>query len=288
MGFSFPTTLEGWIALGPSYGLSPAGYVPPSLYSAALASVQRNLKSAQNPPPQSQVLEVQAMIICRGLIYQKARPGDCGSPTLVDFSDVQIAQGAGQVAAGIASVAGSAIPGIGAAVQVITQIFAHHDQAVATEQQTLCSVTQVINQVIPYYDNLVRNGQISPGAALYGVQNFISQVNAKMQAIAKQCNASCVYISVLAAHSDFLQTWYPAIAPIGTFSHSPGAAPTSIIPTPPGGVIQVGNMLPTGESTAAFLPTTSPFSPVALGQSNNALLIGIVVVIGVIILALAG
>jgi hypothetical protein len=300
MGYSFPTTLQGWVALGPSYGLQPGNNVPMALWPAALASVQRNLKSAQNPPPANQVNEVQAMLICRGLIYQKATPGDCGVPTSIDFTNVSITQGAGQVASGIASLAGTSLPGIGAAVQAITAIFQHHDQAVATEQATLCSVTQLINQVIPYYDNLVRIGAVSPATAISGIQGFIQQVNAKMSAIAKQCDAACVYISVMAAHADFLNTYYPAIAPIQAAAHAPGAPPSSIIPTAPGGVIQVGNAYPGGNTVAVAAPSSGIYTtqPVAVPgspplvvpqpQSETAVYVAIAIVIGIIILALAG
>jgi len=290
MGWSAPTTLSGWVALGVNMGLNPSNYIPASMYAQALLSVQRNIKSASNPPSAAQFNQGQAMIIVRGLIYQKSNPGDCGTYSTLDLSGVGLAQRTGSVASGvlstvakiggsIGSIAGAALPGIGVAVQAITDIFANHARAVATEQETLCSVAGVINQVIPYYDAQVRSGAISPGTAIQGVQNFIQQVNAQLETIYKSCNAACVYMSFLAAHADFLNYYYPAIAPAGLFSVAPGSAPTSNIITSPGGVMQSGNVFSDGLSTAPGVASSS--------QLSSAMLIGIFVVIGILILAFA-
>lgn len=297
MGYSAPTTLGGWLALAPTAGLSAQNFAPPSLYASALASTNRNIK-ASGTPTQSQILECQAFLIMRGIIYWRSVPGDCGNPgASLDFSNVQITKDAGEIASGIAggigAIAGAALPGIGIAVQAITQIFAHHDQAVANEQNTICQVAGVMNQVFPYYDSLVRNGQISPGTGVQGVQNFIAQVTAKLQTIYKSCNASCVYISFLQAHSDFLTVYYPAIAPVQYSPHAPGAAPTSITPTAPGGVIRVGNILANGLSAIGLLPSNTiepaPASSggvVAASPSNYGALIGIAAIILLLVLVL--
>lgn len=270
-----PTTLAGWLATGPAQGLPLSNYVPQSLYPDALAAVQRNIKSATNPPSPGQYAQGEACLIARGLLYWKSTPGDCGSPTVVDLTSADIASGAGQIAGGIASMAGATIPGLGAAVQAVEQIFAHHAQAVATEQQTICSVAQLMNQIIPYYDLQVRNGNISPGSAIAGMQNFIAQVNAKLQTIYKPCNAACVYMSFLAAHSDFLNTYYPAIAPAGVFAHRPGAPPITASPTAPGGVIQSGGVADYGNVAAV--------SPMATSTTE---IVIIAVIVGIIIFAL--
>ena len=300
MGYNSPTDLNGWLALASPMGLDPSNFVPQPMWDMALTVAKRNIKESKSPT-QAQIYELQACIIMRGLVYWHNSPGDCGYPSQIDFTNSQIAGAAGNLASGIAGMAGATIPGIGAAVQAIQQIFAHHSQAVANEQATLCSVAGVINRVIPYYDNQVRLGYISPSTGYRGVQNFIAQVNAQMQTIFQQCNAACVYMSFLAAHSDFLTFYYPAIAPVQIAAHAPGAPPTSIIPTPPGGVIQVGNLYGGGLSTVAipplvqsspiYIPQAAPIPatlpPTVQPAQSNAMLIGIVVVIGIIVLALA-
>lgn len=135
--------------------------------------------------------------------------------------------------------AGAVLPGIGIAVQTISQIFAHHAEAVANEQKTICSVLAVMNQVIGYYDKQVRAGNLSPSAAYAGMQNFIGQVDEQLSTIEKPCNSACVWTGVLQAHADFCQSYYPAIAPLGLFSHAPGGAP-SLLDSVPGGVILSG------------------------------------------------
>lgn len=275
-----PTTLQGWVAYGSAMGLNPLNYVPSSMYPDALVSVQRNIKSASNPPSAAQIAQGEACIVVRGLIYFKSVPGDCPSQSQLDFSGAEITQGVGGIASGIASLAGASLPGIGVAVQAISQIFEHHAQAVATEQQTICAVAGIINQVIPYYDNQVKIGVISPGTAKQGVQNFIAQVNGRLQSIYKKCNASCVYMSFLQAHVDFLNTYYPAIAPVGLFSHTPGAAPVTAYPTAPGGVIQVGGGATLSGSVSAGVP--------AGAETNYLPLAAIVIAALILILAVKG
>ncbi len=297
MGWSAPQTLQGWIALGTYMGLNPANYAPSQFWNAANASVVKNLHSASSTPPPAQIAQAQSMLIVRGLIYQKKSPGDCGTYTTLDFGNVDLTEGAGkaasgilsglsQVSSGIASFAGAALPGIGIAVQAITQIFANHAAAVADEQTTLCHVAAVINQVIPYYDAQVKSGAIDPSTAYTGVQQFIAQVNAALQQIYKSCNAACVYMSILAAHADFLTTYYPAIAPRQIAPNKPGAAPSSIITTAPGGVPQVGNTLGVG-STAALVQGNIP-ADAQPAQSGPGVIIGIVAAIILLILVLAG
>lgn len=217
-----------------------------------------------------------ACLIARGMIYWKSTPGDCGSPTHVDFGSAQITGDIGNVAMGIASMAGAQLPGVGEAIGIIQGIFQHHAQAVANEQATICKVLGVMNQVFKRYDALVANGSISPSAAYAGMQNFIAQVDEQLGSIMKQCNSACVWQGVLAAHSDFVQTYYPAIAPRGFFSHAPGGAP-SLLGTTPGGVLYTGGGLETGPL---------PSGGYGFTISASGLLLGLMALI--IIFALAG
>lgn len=176
-------------------------------------------------------------------------------------------------ASGIASFASAALPGIGIAVQAITSIFQHHAQAVYTEQQTLCRIAGVVNQVIPYYDAQVRSGQVSPSTAYQGIQTFMAQVNAGLSTIEKQCNAACVYAGIFAAHADFAQSYYPAIAPVQFGAHAPGGAP-AVYGTVPGGVIQVGSAVSSALSQSlAAIPSSAKGILLALGVAVAASLI---------------
>lgn len=224
------------LAIAPLCGLPPRNFVDPSLYDQCLTVAKRNV-----PPgaPSDWVSVCQGSLIVRGIIYYHAVPGDCGRPANLDFQNAELAGVGGQIATGIASMAGSTLPGIGIAVQALQQIFQHHAEAVANEQNTICKVAGVINQVFAYYDAKVKSGDISPSAAYTGLQTFIAQANGQLATIEKQCNAACVYTAILSAHADFAKSYYPAIAPASFFSHMPGGAPSSL-GSVPGGVIKVG------------------------------------------------
>jgi len=205
------------------------------------------------------------------MIYWKSNPGDCGSATHVDLSGAQTVGQVGSAVSGIASMAGASLPGIGVAVQAIESIFAHHAQAVANEQATICSVLGVMNQVFRYYDQQVRSGIISPSTAYAGIQNFISQVTAKLQTIYKVCNSACVWIGVLQAHSDFVEVYYPQIAPSQLSAHAPGAPP-SVYGGSPGGIIAVG-----AGTIADFAEGLVSFS-----LSPEQLIVGLIVFVAII------
>src|SRR5277367_5489800 len=130
MAYTPPTTLAGWLALGPTSGLSSQRYAPSSLYASALAVAQRHVPAGFSNPS-GWIILCQAFLIARGLIYWESTPGDCGSSNY-DLSTLgqQATQAGGQIASGIAAMAGSSLPGIGIAVSAITAIFQNHDRAV--------------------------------------------------------------------------------------------------------------------------------------------------------------
>jgi hypothetical protein len=245
----------GWATLAeaPLYGLPAANFVPADFRNQCLTVAQRNA-----PPGATAdfVENCRVMLIARGLMARHKVPGDCASPVSVDFSDVQITQGAGEIANGIASMAGTALPGIGFAIRTIQNIFAHHDIAVANEQKVICQVAGIINQVIAYYDRQVRSGALAPSTAYAGMQRFFAQCNAQLSTIYKKCNASCQYEGFIAAHSDFVQSYYPYLAPVQFGAHAPGAAPT-VNGTTPGGVLQIGSAIlnPIEQAVSGFSST---------------------------------
>lgn len=264
-----PTTIAGFLQVAPLVGLPSSGFVPASLQAQCATVAQRNIPAGLISPSDKSrfVLECTAQLIARGLIYAKATWGDCGNPNTVNVTPSASAQQIDQTAIGIASMAGSVLPGIGPFVKAITGIFgAAHAQAVAKEQETICGVVNIINQAIPYYDRQVKAGNISPAAAVAGMQTFFSQVNEQLQTIEQKCNAACWTQGFLKAHADFMTSYYPAIAPVGLFSGAPGGATTGLLGIP-GGVLQIGEAL-----------ITAPLKAIGITASSQTL-IGLVVLI---------
>jgi hypothetical protein len=294
-------SIPSGLAIAPACGLPSSRFVPASLQGQAAIVAQGNV-----PPsaPSDFVPYCTACLIARGIIYYKSTPGDCGTPTSLNLENAQITGAVGQVASGIASMAGGALPGIGIAVQAIQQIFAHHAQAVATEQATICQVAGVLNQVFAYYDTLVATGQLDPSDAYVGMQNFLNQASEQLQSIEKTCNAACVYQGIIKAHAAFCQSYYPAIAPIQIAPHAPAAPPASL-GNVPGGTIQVGGALPTASgvggqpiyaSTGTVIVPTSP-NPIAaaaplaviggISFSATDVVIGLLALVAILLLGMA-
>lgn len=274
-------TLADYLANAPAVGLSPANFVP-SKWRSICQDVANN--SIPTKAPSTFSLACNASLIIRGLLYFKSNPGDCGSPTSLDLENASLtgfagnAAGAGLsiaksiagVGSGIASMAGAVLPGISVAVSAIEQIFANHAQAVANEQTTICKVAGVMNQVIPYYDNLVRTGKINPSDAYSGMQSFIQQVDEALSAIMKSCDAACVYTAILQAHYTFVEKYYPLIAPVTATPHAPGAPPASTNTTP-GGIVQAGNPRPVA---SPVVPAPTPKPEVSTDYFGNSVQLG--------------
>lgn len=222
MAFNANTATVGqWLAIAPLCGLPVANFVPTNFQAQAQAAAQRNVPAGIPVNSKARfVTQATAMLIARGIIYFKAVPGDCGRATPIGTGESQGEQAA---VAGISAMAGAALPGIGPFINAIAGIFgAAHAAAVAKEQTTICQVAGVINQVFAYYDAQVRTGKISPSTAYAGIQNFMQQVSEQLQTIEQTCNAACWTQGFLAAHSDFVEYYYPAIAPPSIFPGVPG------------------------------------------------------------------
>jgi hypothetical protein len=275
-------TVEQFLQLGPNYGLPAANYVPASLRSQAA------IVAARNPPANPNSVHYQgkvcptinastANLIMRGLLYWRTDYVPCSKSVPLDLSGAQITGEVGSIAIGIASMAGTSIPGIGPAIAAIKSIFQHHALAVAKEQDTICSVAGVINQVLAHLDAQVLNGTISPSTASAGLQTYIAQVSEQLATIttANPCNAGCVMQSYLAAHADFAQSYYPAIAPLSFFSSAPGGFPSSLSGIP-GGIIQVGEKI-----------VNLPLAALGINATANQLFAVLVVVILLIVVGLA-
>lgn len=268
--------LADYLNAAPSVGLSPANFVP-NQWRSICQDVANN--SAPAKAPKTFPVACNASLVTRGIIYFKSNPGDCGSPSKLNLTDAQLTGEAGQIASGvvkglasgIGSMTSAILPGISVAVSAIQQIFANHAAAVANEQTTICKVSQIMNQVIPYYDNLVRTGKINPSDAYSGMQSFINQVDELLSAIMKSCDAACVYTAILQAHYTFVEKYYPLIAPVTATPHAPGAPPAST-KTTPGGVVYAGNPAPVASPVvpaAQPKPTQIPIYPTYGDQSTG-------------------
>jgi hypothetical protein len=221
------------------------------------------------------------MLMYRGFIYFKKVAGDCG----VAGSPIDFDAESEQIASGIANVSNIALPGIGSAISAIAGIFgAAHAQAVQTEETTICQVTLIINQVIPYYDGQVRSGKISPTTAYKGLQSYFAYVAAQLKQIMKtECDAACVYIGILNAHAAFAAVYYPAIAPSSAFSIAPGSAP--IVSSTPGGVISA-SVANSGNVAGSEINEKTPYNAL-LKASGVAMLLPLLAIGFVLILLLA-
>lgn len=251
---SWTKSIAAGLLIAPAVGLPAANFVPTSLYSAVTSSVTRNTPASA---PAWYGTQAQISLIARGLITWHTVPGDCSSPGKVDFSGVADASGALNIGAGIAAMAGAALPGIGSAISLVTSFLEAHPEAVALEQNVSCAVAGTFNQMLAYYDNQVLKGLISPASAVAGVQGYCQQARGQLAQIAKKsCDWGCELTGIVAAHADFLATYYPAIAPKGIFTSAPGSAP-SALGTVPGGVLAVASAV------------TSPLTTVTSGLSST-------------------
>jgi hypothetical protein len=244
MGLNTATwSVQDWLNAAPACGLPTANFVPASLRTGKETDVANN--SIPPGAPSDFATVCQASLIARGIIYFKSNPGDCPVVTPLGITNAQLTGLAGQTAAGIASLAGTTLPGIGVAVSAIQAIFANHAQAVATEQEVICSVAGIVNQVFAFYDAAVAQGKLSPTTAYAGMQTYLAQVTGQLDAIKKgTCDAACVYIGILTAHATYVQWYYPQIAPPQLSPAAPGAAP--VAPTTPGGVQQTATKIVPG------------------------------------------
>jgi hypothetical protein len=172
----------------------------------------------------------------RRMEYWKVNPGDCGSPgTQVLGSTFKIETG---VIAGLRT--GAAVDpepiskGILAGVAAIFGGFtAHHAQAVATEQQTLCGVSNAWNYVADQLEQGLAAARISAVQASGILENAYSQLNPQLNAIKKGQNAAWGYqIAMTALKSFSEQVVFPALEALGE-GQVPAPAPLTITNAPP-------------------------------------------------------
>ena len=229
------------------------GAPPLGLASYGVDTHESAIKAAvasSTPPgaPSGYAVVCEAMLRAGGLIYYKSNPGDCGSPSSVPgITSGQITGLSGSAASGVVGglgvagvIGGAATLGISAAVAVavagIESVFAHHDQAVANEQATICAVMNYFNPAKKSIDAAVRAGSISSDAGASYLTQVCNQAKNGLAGIAQKCNAACVYQAICQAFINYSHTWYDSLAPTNIpVANAPGGAPT-YFGSNPGGV----------------------------------------------------
>jgi len=271
-----PTNVPDYVAKGLPQGL--ASYDPNDPFASLYpAIIQRNMPA--NVDTKGFAIQCEAMLRARGLIYAKQVDGDCGSSSAGNpgFTNSQITGLAGQASAlsvgGLGAVgilSGAATFGIGAAITVavagISEIFQHHDQAVANEQRTICSVVNYFNGAKQQIDAAVLSGQITPGEAVTYLNQVANQAKTGLSSIEKVCNAACYFKAYIAAQVDFARQYYPSIAP-NTGQLRPGQAPTAFGSLPGGVPSTANNVAPAPPLRSVYglnpVPVGSPVNPVS-------------------------
>lgn len=86
---------------------------------------------------------------------------------------------------------------------IFSSIFTHHSQAVAKEQQVVCSAVPSAGQALQVIEQAVQNGTIEPATGIASLQQVVSEFQSAVQPIIKmnssQCNAACVWTKELQA-----------------------------------------------------------------------------------------
>jgi len=198
---------------------------------------------AKAPPTVKQL--VMASLATNRLIYCKSKEGDCGSPTkppstgaagdILKYGPVGTGAAlsigglaAGGFAASTAGVAlGAATLGLSLIAIPFFAIAAHHAQAVATEQSTLCGVTNAWNGFADAVEIALSAGKAGLQDALVALKNTHDQLISALAGIEKGINAAFFFHKAL----DALQIWnkeiiFPSLVP-GSTQPVPGQSGTS-------------------------------------------------------------
>lgn len=201
---------------------------------------------------------VAAFILTRRVIYFKVQPGDCGA-------NVRPGPGTtGQVAIGIGSAAIADPEPISKGVLTgISSIFgaftAHHQQAVMTEQATLCDVAVKYNGAAETLEQMVSSGQYDPDTAAQVLSQIVSSLISEMAPIRKTCNAACGFTYALQALLIYnRETVYPSLynAPtqaIGANLGTPGASGVVVPAAPLNDLTNAANQLLSGGGNSKTL-----------------------------------
>lgn len=227
---SRPGSAIASVLSGATHGTVKLGNADPNFEPWLTQEMQKIFGQVTNTPPQKQIdfeiLETSIRNRRMGGMYGgawtagywKSRPGDCGASSAPGglfgisrniglganvASQSADAINTGLGLAGAAEAATNAIPIVGQIVGFFTSILggiaAHHAQAVALEQSTLCQVVPAFNSALDAIDQEYRLGQLSGTQATQALETLFSQMNQALTQIERQgkCNAACVYLREL-------------------------------------------------------------------------------------------
>jgi hypothetical protein len=203
------------------------------------AQVYKTIATNETPDkaPQGDAELIEACLRYRGILYFKKTPGDCGTASS-GISTAKLESLAGQ------TITQSGIPIVGSILSLFGSFGAHHAQAVATEQATICQVAANANQGIPQLDAMVRSGQISAQDGIMYMGQAMQKLLEMLATIQKDCNAACVYASVVRAHADFAKIYYPDIGQTtGAGQLSSASSLSSLIPGASSGSLPIWLLL---------------------------------------------
>lgn len=201
-----------------------------------------------------------------GAIYVPGTPDCAASGISGAGQDLQLAGKAGGLALTGAQVAGVvsapftfglsiAISGI---VGIFSTIFNHHAQAVAKEQNVLCTAVPAANNYLNVIDQAVASGAATAQQALQALDSLASDFQSTVSGIYKSCNAACVMQMCLAAAIATQKAKYTALAQ----QQASAAAAAAAAPRP-----VVSTVTPSVAPGAAQSSGPSAAPPVASGST---------------------
>jgi hypothetical protein len=286
-------TVAWWLAIAHQEGLGGAASDPFNSYYANIVAQAGQGTGDTSTDQTVWAAWCEACLRSRGLVNAEiALTGapPCGQPPSVD-----VAQQVGLTAAGGAA---GVIPGLGAAVGALEDIFTAHSVAVNLEDSVACSVCAEFNSEIGQIDAAVRTGEITPTQGVAYVSSLASQLIAVLQPHSKKGDGYTGYMCCLRAHVAFAPIFYAGTAPGNVVQPlAPGKAPTALgslpgqvpssLANPSPAILTSGGYSGTaratitsaGIQTSSLMPAPAVESAVA-ESSTSKILVVVLVVLG--------
>ena len=162
--------------------------------------------------------------------------------------------------------------GISLAISTIVGLFstilAHHAQAVAKEQSTLCSAVPAANNYLNIIQSAVAAGQATPAQAIQALNSLSTDFDSAVSSIRKMgggsCNAACVMTLELRGIIAYLTAEYQqatavtAAAAAPAVSSSSGSGPTSTAPVSSGSTLTIPQTQTAAGSSTPAVPVPLP------------------------------
>jgi hypothetical protein len=247
----------------------------------------------------------EACMRTRTMLFCNKVPNDCGSGDVNPLTSVNTAKQlsglgisgastgigiANAFGAGISSVAGSIIPGIGIALSAILQIFQNHAAAEAKQANVLCSLNPYASSAIQQIDAAILAGVDSPNAGYSAMVQLGVQYTGGLAAIYKKGNAADGYERIMACqiaaslYRYGLSTLPPSLNPmasasVATVTEAQIADTNVILST------SEDESSATYETTAGQVATSAPTVSAALpipATANNSTLLLVVIAAAII------